>query len=254
LSDSQPKVVLVTGASGGIGRAVVAAFARDGWHVVGTDLEGRDAPREVSDYFACDLRSPEQISDLFCELRDICGHLDALVNNAAMQICKPLDETSVEEWDAIMDINLRAPFWCTRSALPLFEQAGGGAVVNVSSVHAQATSPGITAYATSKGGLTAMSRAVALELAEHNVRVNAVLPGAVDTEMLRAGLSRGHATGASTTERLDSFAQRHPLGRVARPDEIAQVVLFLCDATRSSYITGESLVVDGGVTARLSTE
>lgn len=172
--------------------------------------------------------------------------VDGLVNNAAHQLSKPLLETSAEEWDAMFDINLRAPFLCIRSVASQLI-ASRGAVVNVSSVHANATSLSRSAYASSKGGLSAFTRGAALELAPHGVRVNAVAPGAVDTEALRDGLE-------ASPHGEQSLLERTPLRRIGRPEEIAQAVAFLLDAERSGFMTGQSVVVDGGALARLSTE
>ncbi len=244
---------LVTGCAGGIGRALVEVFQAAGWKVFGSDIEEAEA-----DAFAlADLADPAAIAVLFAAVAARTDSLSALVNNAAAQVCAPLAETSVEDWDRVQAVNLRAPFLCLRHALPLLRTgAAGGAspgVVNVSSVHARATSPEIGAYAASKGGLVALTRAAALELAPENIRVNAVLPGAVDTPMLRAGLARDRSA-ASPEARFAAFSARHPLGRVARPAEIARAALFLADGERAGYVTGTSLVVDGGVTSRLSTE
>jgi NAD(P)-dependent dehydrogenase (short-subunit alcohol dehydrogenase family) len=179
--------------------------------------------------------------------------LDALVNNAAIQTAKPLADMSVDEWDEVMASNLRSVYLTARHALPLISTARG-AIVNVSSVHAVATSVGISAYAASKGGLVALTRAMAIEFAPAGIRVNAVLPGAVDTPMLRDGLRRGLLSGDSPEDRLAELGRRTPLGRVGRPEEIAQCILFLADGTRSSFVTGQTLIVDGGATAHLSTE
>ena len=121
-------------------------------------------------------------------------------------------------------------------------------------MHAIATSANIAAYAASKGGLLALTRAVAIEFAPDNIRCNAILPGAVDTPMLHAGLSRDHVTGASLEERITDLGNRTVMGRVGRPAEIAQTIVFLADNTRASFVTGQALIVDGGATARLSTE
>ncbi len=129
-----------------------------------------------------------------------------------------------------------------------------GAIVNVSSVHAVATSKNIAAYAASKGGMVALTRAMAIEFADVGIRVNAVLPGAVDTQMLREGLSRGHVKGSNIEDQLNDLGQRTVMGRVGDPREIAQSILFLADEERSSFITGHAMVVDGGATIRLSTE
>jgi NAD(P)-dependent dehydrogenase (short-subunit alcohol dehydrogenase family) len=163
-------------------------------------------------------------------------------------------ETSVEEWDAVMANNLRSVFLGAKLAYPLLKTAGGGAIVNVSSVHAVQTSKDIASYAASKGGLLALTRAMAIEFAPDQIRVNAILPGAVNTPMLHAGLSRGHVAGSNLTDRLENLARKTVIGRVGEPEEIARAIYFLADETQSSFITGQSLIVDGGATARLSTE
>jgi len=135
-----------------------------------------------------------------------------------------------------------------------FLKAAKGAIVNVGSVHALATSPDIGAYAASKGGVLALTRAMALEFGGGGVRVNAVVPGAVDTEMLREGLSRGLQNAGSREDERRALGARIPLGRIGTPEEIASAILFLADGQLSAYITGQSLVVDGGALARLGTE
>ena len=179
--------------------------------------------------------------------------LDALVNNAAIQIAKPLLQTSLEEWDALMDINLRSVFFSVKQAYSLIRPVEG-AIVNVSSVHAVATSADIASYAASKGALLALTRAMAIEFADDNVRVNAVLPGAVDTPMLEAGLSRGHVADGSMDARKAELASKTVIGRVGTPEEIAKAIYFLADNQQSSFMTGHPLVIDGGATIRLSTE
>ena len=126
---------------------------------------------------------------IFRRIQAFTKQLHALINNAAIQIAKPLLETSMEEWNAVLASNLSSVFLGVKLAYPLLKAAGGGAIVNVSSVHAVATSANIAAYAASKGGLLALTRAIAIEFAPDNIRANAILPGAVDTPMLRAGLS-----------------------------------------------------------------
>ncbi|MEO6578319.1 MAG: SDR family oxidoreductase, partial [Candidatus Limnocylindria bacterium] len=162
-----------------------------------------------------------------------------------------IDDSTVSDWDEVLAVNTRGTFLAMQAAHGLLA-ATGGAVVNVASVHAQATSVGAASYASSKAAVVALSRAAAVEWSPH-VRVNAVLPGSVDTQMLRQGLERWAAPG-SIASALASVADRTPLKRIGRPDEIAQAVLFLADGERSSFITGQTLVVDGGVLARLSSE
>ncbi|HEX8990162.1 MAG TPA: SDR family oxidoreductase [Anaerolineales bacterium] len=248
------RTMLITGAAGGIGRAAVALFAAEGWNVIGVDRAtfGEGFP-EHGLFIQSDISRPEDMLSIFGKAREFTEGLDALVNNAAVQVAKPLVETSVEEWDAVMAANLRSVFLGVKLSHPLLK-VRGGAVVNVSSVHAIQTSVNIAAYAASKGGILALTRAMAIEFAPDNIRVNAVLPGAVDTPMLRAGLGRGHVGHGDMQERLDNLARKTVNGRVGTPVEIARAIYFLADNAQSSFMTGQALVIDGGATARLSTE
>jgi NAD(P)-dependent dehydrogenase (short-subunit alcohol dehydrogenase family) len=209
---------------------------------------------EGGQFIQADIAEPSQLEAIFEEVKESTDTIDALINNAAYQVTKPLIETSVEEWDAVMASNLRSVFLGAKLAYPLLKARGGGAIVNVSSVHAVATSKDIAAYAASKGGLLALTRAMAIEFAPVNVRVNAILPGAVDTPMLRAGMNRDHAGEGTLAERLENLARNTVSGKIGKPEEIAQSIFFLADRTQSSFMTGQALIVDGGATARLSTE
>lgn len=255
IKNPQAKVVLITGAGGGIGRATVRLFAERGWRVIGVDRApyGDDFPANGC-FIQADISYPEVAEEIFRQARAFSPTLNALINNAAIQVAKPLLETTVEEWDAVMASNLRSVFLFVKLAYPLMKAAGGGAIVNVSSVHAVQTSANIAAYAASKGGLLALTRALAIEFAPDNIRVNAILPGAVDTPMLRAGLGRGHVGHGSIEERLDNLARKTVNGRIGKPEEIATAIYFLADDTQSSFMTGQAMIVDGGATARLSTE
>lgn len=251
---TESKTVLVTGAGGGIGRACIHHFSEKGWRVVGVDRFdfGDDFPKDGR-FIKADISHPDSVEQIFQEAKDFHPTLDALINNAAVQVAKPLVDTTVEEWDSVMASNLRSVFLFAKLAYPLLK-TNGGAVVNISSVHAVQTSANIAAYAASKGGMLALTRAMAIEFAADNIRVNAVLPGAVDTPMLRAGLGRGHLGGSDMQERLDNLARKTVNGRVGTPAEIAHAIYFLADNEQSSFMTGQALVVDGGATARLSTE
>ncbi len=253
--DELKKYVLITGSAGGIGRACVSLFAEKGWIVFGIDLKdfGEGFPTN-GEFIRADISKPEEYENLFTRVKARTSVLHAVVNNAALQVSKPLVETTVEEWDLVIATNLRPTFLITRYAHPLLVKAGQSAIVNMSSVHAIQTSTNISAYAASKGGILALTRAMAIEFAPDNIRVNAVLPGAVDTPMLRDGLNRGQHSGSSMTDRLDNLARKTVNGRIGQPDEIARAVYFLADADSSSFMTGQALVVDGGATARLSTE
>lgn len=249
------RTVLVTGAAGGIGRATVDHFMEAGWRVVAVD-ERPPASAFPPDcrFVRSDLSQPDGFAPVVRELAEFATSLDALVNNAALQLIKSLLDTSVEEWDRLMAVNLRAAFLGVKALYPLLKAAGDAAVVNVGSVHALQTSVNIAAYAASKGGLVALTRAMAIEFAPDLIRVNAVLPGAVDTPMLRAGLDRGGKGPTDTEARLADLARRTVSARVGEPAEIARAIYFLADGAHSSFMTGQTLVVDGGATARLSTE
>ena len=244
------RVAAITGVSGGIGAATAALFQSEGWSVAGIDR--KEAPTDVTldAFLQADLGQAgvgEQLRSFFAGL----DRVDALVNAAAMPIDSMLLDTGVESWDEIMATNVRGTFLASIAAHARLAETGG-AIVNVGSVHAYATSPGAGAYAATKGALAALTRASAVEWAPA-IRVNSVIPGAVDTEMLRSGLKRLSSEAGAPASRA-SIAARTPLQRIGRPGEIAQAVLFLADGNRSSFITGESLVVDGGALVRLSIE
>ncbi len=246
------RTVLITGAAGGIGQAIIREFVEAEWQAIAVDKIALDKLPGAAVFHQADVADDRSVRALFEWLGDQANELDALVNNAAVQVCKPLIEMSVDEWDLVLATNLRSVFLTARYGYGFLKRAQG-AVVNVGSVHALATSTDIAAYAASKGGVAALSRAMALEWARDGVRVNSVLPGAIDTPMLRAGLER-NGTGGTIEERMNALAGRTPLGRVGTSDEIAKAILFLADGTQSSFMTGHALVVDGGATARLSTE
>lgn len=247
------KVALVTGVMGGVGSATAQMFLDEGWQVFGLD---RNAPEDSPDgahFIVCNLADPEAIKAAYAAITHSVDRLDALVNNAAIQICKPLVEMSLEEWDLTMATNLRPAFLTVKSGYELLKRVKGS-IINVSSVHAVATSKDIAAYAASKGGLVALTRAMAIEFAPDGIRVNAILPGALDTQMLRDGLRRGHAGGGSDDELIENLSNKTVMGRIGRPEEIAQTILYLADSQQSGFMTGNAMVVDGGATIRLSTE
>ncbi len=249
------RFVVITGAAGGIGRAVGDYFARKDWIVIGIDRNKIQGEFPENGLF---IQADVSVENDWQKIRDTItektDHLDAVINNAAVQITKPIVDTSVEEWDQVMNANLRSVFLSVKMLHPLLKAGNGGAIVNVSSVHAVATSKNIAAYAASKGGMLALTRALAIELAGDNIRVNTVLPGAVDTEMLRAGLNRDHAGEGSSAQRLENLARKTVMGKIGKPEEIARAIYFLADNDESSFITGQPLVIDGGATSRLSTE
>ena len=255
MTENKVRTVLITGAAGGIGKATVAHFTAQGWRVIGVDRKEVYAGFPTDGfYIQADLAQPQEVERVYREAAEFTPKLDSLVNNAAFQVTKPISHTSVEEWDQVIAVNLRAAFLGARYGFELLAAEGGGAIVNVASVHAVATSPNIAAYAASKGGLVALTRAMAIEFAPANIRVNAILPGAVDTPMLAAGFNRGHLAEGSVEQQKAELARKTVIGRIGQPHEIASVIYFLADSAQSGYMTGQSVVVDGGASARLSTE
>ena len=172
--NKNPRVMLITGAAGGMGRATVQLFNEKGWIVIGVDRNefGQSFPGNGL-FIQADISDPTQLEEIYSSVRNFTVSLDAVINNAALQVVKPLLETTVEEWDAVMASNLRSVFLGAKLAYPLLKNKGGGAIVNVSSVHAIATSSGVGSYAASKGGLLALTRSMAIEFARVNIRVNA---------------------------------------------------------------------------------
>ena len=232
-------VAVVTGAAGGIGSVTCDVLEAHGWDVVAMDRHPSTRPGALQ----VDLADAPAVAAPSQTLPQV----DALVNNAALQLYKPLLDTTVEEWDAVAAVNLRAPFLCLKAWL----RSSSRPVARWSTSRPStptATSRSIAAYAATKGGLAAFTRAAALELAPHGVRVNAVAPGAVDTPALRAGLA------GSPGRRAVAARARTPAQRIGQPHEIAEAIAFLLDGERSGFITGQSVVVDGGALARLSTE
>ncbi|HJV35777.1 SDR family oxidoreductase [Geomonas sp.] len=240
------RTVLITGVNGGIGNALARRFKMSGWSVLGADLTGSGNEH-------CDLFVQGDVSRaLFVNsLREavLQGHarLDCLINNAAIQISKPLLETSEEEWAATFRTNVDAVYHTARCFAPLMAD---GSIINISSVHARVTSWGVAAYAASKGAVSALTRAMAIELAPLGIRVNAILPGAVDTPMLAGGLQRSGDAG----EAAERLRRASPLGKIGSPDDVASLALFLADESLAGNITGQEIVCDGGVLARLASE
>ncbi len=236
--------VLVTGAADGIGKSVCEVFLREGYRVIGLDLQKSEGhPYEVIPFDIRTLSQPgTSHKDFYQKTEELSrGKLDALVNNAAIQILKPVEELSPEDWHMTLDTNVLAPFFLIQLFLPMLRKAGGS-VVNIASIHAQLTKAEFAAYSTSKGALVSLTRALAIELAP-DVRVNAVLPAPTDTPMLRAGFKERH-------EGLHELGEYHPLKRIAQPEEIAEVTLFLA-GKKSSFMTGASIMVDGGISGCL---
>lgn len=239
--------VLITGAARGIGLATARLFLERGARVALLDVDGetlRESVRALGNREAvlgieADVAEPGQVADAMDRVRDGLGGLDALVNNAGIAVFKPMLETSFAEWSRVLAVNLSGPFLTTQAAVPLMVEAGGGAIVNITSISGLRASTLRVAYGTSKAGLAHLTRQQAAELAELNIRVNAVAPGPVDTAMAKA---------VHTPDIRADYHDAIPLNRYGREEELAAAIHFLCGGD-ASYITGQTLAVDGGFEA-----
>lgn len=242
------KVVLITGVAGRIGSATAKLFNKASWHVIGVDLH-QERIEDFYYFIQADVSDTQSSQKLFDEVAKKENRIDALINNAAIQICKPLVETTPEEWDTVIASNLRSVFLTVRHAYPLMK-AQGGTIINISSVHAIATSPNIASYAASKGAVLALTRAMAIEFSSDQIRVNAILPGAINTVMLEDSLKRDQDPEAAKQDLIEAT----PLKRIGNPEDVANLALFLADDSKSGNITGQGIGCDGGVLAKLSSE
>jgi 3alpha(or 20beta)-hydroxysteroid dehydrogenase len=240
------KVALVTGAARGMGEAEARLFAAQGARVLVCDVldaEGQAVAKQIGDAALClhlDVTREADWSRAVEEAEARFGRLDVLVNNAGIARSAPLEEMSLADYRAVVDVNQVGVFLGMRAAVPAMARAGGGSIVNVSSIDGLTGMNFIIGYVASKFAVTGMTRAAALELAPRGIRVNSIHPGYVDTPM-------ANPPGEPRPTLLERFAaQRVPLGRMARPEEIAQVALFLA-SDESSYCTGSQFLVDGGV-------
>jgi NAD(P)-dependent dehydrogenase (short-subunit alcohol dehydrogenase family) len=248
----QGKVAIVTGAASGIGKATAELFATEGAKVVAADVNERDgqalADRLGADvlFQLADVAVSADVKALVATAEERFGGLDVLFNNAGIAVFKTIEETSEEEWDRVVAVNLRSIYLGIKHAIPAMRRRGGGSIINTASVHGFLTAGGLGAYGATKHGVIGITKSAALELARENIRVNAVCPGAIDTPIMRANL---RAVG-DEAEELAKIANSEPIGRVGQPSEIARAVLWLA-TDEASFATGAPFVIDGGLIARL---
>ena len=247
--------VIVTGAAGGIGAATVENLVNQGIFVFAIDknsgalskvLESIDPEGQLTLAISADVTSEKECKAV-CDTAKSNGiRVKGLVNNAAVGAFNmSVEKTSFEDWQRIISINLTSLYLMAKYALPLIRSAGGGAVVNVSSIHAYATSTGMAPYAAAKGGVLTLTKTMALDLAPDNIRVVCIIPGATDTPMLRQHAEREGKTLAE----LGFPTSESAIGRIAQPEEVADVIAFAL-SRGASFITGSSLIPDGGILAK----
>ena len=253
------KVAVVAGGARGIGKAAARKLATQGAAVlICSDQENqlREALVELRERedlevsgAQADVTSSADIARLVDFASDAYGGVDVLVNSAGIQRYGTVVETEEDTWDEVLDVNLKGIYLASKYVIPKMKERGGGSIINLSSVQAFASQKGVAAYTASKGGINALTRAMALDHAEENIRVNAVCPASVNTPMLRwsADLFRGEK---SVEETVAEWGKMHPLGRVARVEEVAEVIAFLA-SDRASFVTGGEYKVDGGMLAAL---
>ena len=237
--------VIITGGSSGIGLETARLFIAEGAHVALLDLDGGEAGlsslKAGAIGFPCDVTDEASVEKAVEAAGQTLGGVDGLVNSAGVSLWRPLAETSYEDWRRVHSIDLDGPFLVTRAALPLLRAAGGGTIVNLASGAGMRPLPNLGAYCSAKAGLVMLSRALALEFAGENIRVNAVAPGPIHTPMLERTLTRV----ADREAKMREFLARVGMRRLGTAEEVAKAILFLSCAD-SSFTTGGVIEVDGG--------
>jgi len=244
------KVVVVTGADSGIGRAIAIRFAQEGATVIVNYAHAQDKAEEVRQTIAqshgkalviqADVSQYQQATGLIQQAVEQCGRLDILVNNAGMEIHASFLDVTEQEWDRVLGVDLKGAFFCAQAAARVMVQHNTpGRIINVSSVHEDLPMPLNSPYCCAKGGVRMMMRTICLELAPHNITVNNIAPGAVDTPI--------DADVKADAQKYAALLAEIPLHRMGQPDEIAQLALYLA-SDAAAYITGSTFVIDGGLT------
>jgi NAD(P)-dependent dehydrogenase (short-subunit alcohol dehydrogenase family) len=248
------RVAIVTGGSKGIGWGIATVFAREGAKVVVVARDAQSGEQTADEirhkggeaiFVSCDVSNEEQVKAMALTIRDTYGQLDILVNNAGVGIYKSVLDTTSEEWDRCLDIDLKGVFLCSKYVIPHMQELGKGAIINISSVHSHATVNGVAPYAASKGGITALTRNMAIDYGPI-IRVNTISPGWVLTPLIESIFNRSE----DAAQKRRKVEQRQVMKRIGTPEDIGYAAAFLA-SDEASYITGTELFVDGGLTAQL---
>lgn len=249
------KVALVTGASVGIGRAIAEMFADEGAHVALTDVQDEvglavaariGKGRGTARYWHMDVSNEAEVAKVFSEVREAFGAVNVLINNAGIAgTNKPTHELTEAEWDQVQAINVKGVFFCSKYAIPQMIEAGGGSIVNLSSIYGLVSAPDVPPYHASKGAVTLMTKTDALLYAPMGIRVNSIHPGFIWTPMVEGYL----ACQGDPAELRSNLDVLHPIGHVGEVDDIAYGAVYLA-SDESKFVTGAQLVIDGGYTAR----
>jgi len=249
------RIAVVTGGASGIGLAATRGLLEAGARVTiigNVEAEVTAALRELVDYadaidgVVADVTDSAALADAIDRAAQLGGGLDILVTAAGIQRYGDVVETSEQEWDRVLAVNVTGAFLAAKHAVPHLRARGGGSIVMVSSVQAFVAQGGAAAYVTSKGAVNSLVRSLAIDEARHGVRANSVCPGSVDTPMLRSSARLFSETDPDAQRLIEQWGKSHPLGRVARPYEVADAIVFLA-SDRSSFITGAAIPVDGGL-------
>jgi dihydroanticapsin dehydrogenase len=253
------KVAIITGAASGIGRAVAQLFAREGARVVISDINaegGAETAETISEFggeaffLKTDVTQKKDVEQLVDATVSAYRGIDILVNNAGLLLFGTILKTREEDWDRMVNVNLKGVFLCSQGAAPRIIERGGGAIVNVASIGGLVGGPGVAAYNASKGGVVLLTKNMAIDLARYKIRVNCLCPGMTSTPMADQ-ISRQWAGGdqSMAESSFKKGIKAYPLKRYGTPDEMAQAALFLA-SDESAFMTGTCLIVDGGFTAR----
>lgn len=247
------QVVIVTGAESGIGMATASRFSREGAVAIGIGLRSElgdkwagDLKKEgfAAEFYATDVANSLAVTNLITDIYSHHGRIDVLVNNAGVFLFKALGETTDEEWDHVLGVNLKAILHTSRAVLPVMQKANKGAIINIASVHAYATMEKVAAYAASKGAVISLSRQMAIDYIKDGIRVNSVVVGGVATDM---SVKHALALGKSLDD-LGFEKSKTKLGRAADPEEIASGITYLASED-ASFVVGAPFLIDGGLLA-----